>query len=432
MNQLQRQQTLARQLSATVKKEEENAAGLRRDLRTLKQRVVTAFRRPEQVPDKEIVQRIGMIYGNLRTFVVQELDSFCRTNNAHFGNSSASTHGFLTTFANTISDLSNLPESTKEWTNTYVSLSANTNAIQPACIRPYVFVSIICKTLCEGFKAHYYFGTSAASPVRGATYMAQALRPERERDTKQWFDVMWQLIDKQNGEILPQAEQALLREMVESVKHDFGLALSIVWTETMEEKLSMIFKAGLDLFRILHRQDARYFVDMAPANGWRFSAAQMEEVLDVEEGPAALNRRGIDISVFPAVYKRDGKREEDELVTIVVKGRVVSKKYFLANMIELDTVPRNLQESFRSHRILMSFARTPSASDCTKSHDHDLTPPPRQGRHASNSPSLTRMRRSKVQELQDSAHARSSLPRTASASPTCTKTSSFVPQRTSR
>ena len=173
-------------------------------------------------------------------------------------------------------------------------------------LRPYIYVSILCKTLCEAFKAHYYFGASTASPVQGAISLAKALRPEREYETRQWFDVVLKLIDKKDGKVLPQAEQALLHEMVSNVESDFGSALSVSWTDEMKEKLGMIFKQAVDLFRILHCQDARYVVDMAPAKGWTFSAAQMEELVDLEEEPAALKGRGIEVSVFPAVYKPGG------------------------------------------------------------------------------------------------------------------------------
>lgn len=89
---------------------------------------------------------------------------------------------------------------------------------------------------------------------------------------------------------------------MESAKAGLGYAVSVVWNEEMEGRLRKVFKDAVDLFHVLHRQDARYFVDMAPAKGGTFSAAQMEELVDVEKA-GGLNRRGTEVSVFPAVNK---------------------------------------------------------------------------------------------------------------------------------
>ena len=212
----------------------------------------------------------------------------------------------------------NLPEATNRWTNTYAPIPT---AIPPRHLRPFIIASILSKTLIEAFKAHYYFGASLASPVQAAISLTKYLRPERDLETRR-------LISEKDAGILPRAEQALIEEMVMSAKQDFGSAIPAdLWTEGMNHLLGKIFSEVVKLYQILHRQNARYFVDMAPARDWTFSPAQMEDMLDPGEGSETVKGQAIEVSVFPAVYKKRDDWGENLLVTTVVcKARVVVKK----------------------------------------------------------------------------------------------------------
>lgn len=132
------------------------------------------------------------------------------------------------------------------------------------------------------------------------------------------------MISDKDLSILRRAERKLVEEMVASAKQDFGSAVPAeLWTEDMDGWLGKFFYQVVKLCQILHKQDARYFVDMAPAKDWMFSPAQMEDMLDSE----AVKGQAIEVSIFPSVYKKGDEWGEKMLVTTVVcKAKVMVKK----------------------------------------------------------------------------------------------------------
>ena len=164
--------------------------------------------------------------------------------------------------------------------------------------------------------------------MQNAISFAKTTRPDREKETRRWLELTRQLIDNQASTLLPSVGETLIAEMIESVKSDFGSTLQIAWTDAAEEKLGYIFAKALDLFRKLHRQEARYFVEMVPAREQtRFDAVTMEDLHSEELGIERGRGRGVDVAVFPTVYKRgDEFWECESLTTVVCKGRVVLKR----------------------------------------------------------------------------------------------------------
>lgn len=186
-------------------------------------------------------------------------------------------------------------------------------------IRPSIFIVIICKTLIEAFKAHYYFGASEASPIQTTMSMAQPSDQSAPDATRAWFEVMWRQIDNKDSKSLPEAENFLVRETINSVKADFGPSLRTPWAGPVEEQLGVVFKKAIDLFPLLHRQEARHFVDMVPARGRTFVSTKMEVLLSESE-LAGMVGREIEASIFPAVYLKkgvDGMGGDEDLMEIV-------------------------------------------------------------------------------------------------------------------
>lgn len=219
----------------------------------------------------------------------------------------------------------NLPEATKAWTNNYVSLSTT---IPPVHLRPYILACIFSKTLVEAFKAHYHFGAPIASPIQAAMTLVKSLRPERDLENRRLLEKIRRLISDKDLSILPRAERKHVEDMVASAKQDLGDTVKAeLWTKETDELLGKIFYQVVKLYQTLHRQEARYFVDMAPASNWAFSPAQMEDVMDPGEGSETVKGSAIEVSVFPSVYKKGDEFGENMLLTTVVcKAKVVVKK----------------------------------------------------------------------------------------------------------
>lgn len=118
--------------------------------------------------------------------------------------------------------------------------------------------------------------------------------------------MVWKLIDQKDGAALPRAEQSLLREMVRGVKVDFGDSLATAWTAKAEERLAAVFKRASDLFHVLHRQDARYFVDMAPAKGWARAETECARKVSPVTAEASLSSfRSHDLTLSPLSVRFD-------------------------------------------------------------------------------------------------------------------------------
>jgi hypothetical protein len=102
--------------------------------------------------------------------------------------------------------------------------------------------------------------------------------------------------------------------MTGDVQHSIVKAMHISWTATMEDQLGKVFHNGLDLFRLLQRQQATFHVVMASAyvenEARRINTTTMEDVNGADED-INLQDRLIEVSVFPLVYKMGDERGEN-------------------------------------------------------------------------------------------------------------------------
>lgn len=106
--------------------------------------------------------------------------------------------------------------------------------------------------------------------------------------------------------LLEKAEDATICEMLWQAGHDLGAAVSVLWTEQMQQELSKIFKSCLIFFRLLQRQTADFGVVMMGAvqsdgRCHQFEPLEMEDVST--GGDEDLADPVVGISVFPGVYK---------------------------------------------------------------------------------------------------------------------------------
>ena len=102
--------------------------------------------------------------------------------------------------------------------------------------------------------------------------------------------------------------------MLVETEHTIVKAMQIEWHPNVQHGLATIYQSGLELFRLLHRQNAVFQVEMAPAceEGvpQHFHPVTMEDVNSTAD-EEALAGRTIDVSVFPLVYKSGDERGEN-------------------------------------------------------------------------------------------------------------------------
>ena len=124
-------------------------------------------------------------------------------------------------------------------------------------------------------------------------------------DTKQWLETTRKLISHYDVRMLEHAEENLIWEMTAEIVENLKPALLIRLGKSELARLGKIFASALKLFRLLHRQSARFYVEMAPAVEnevfTTFNASFMQD-LGIEDEDA-LRDRVIGISVWPAIWK---------------------------------------------------------------------------------------------------------------------------------
>jgi hypothetical protein len=132
-------------------------------------------------------------------------------------------------------------------------------------------------------------------------------------DRKQWLLATRALIGHVDPEALNEAQDRLIAKMVQDIEHSIGKAMNVKWSTTVEQELAKVFSMGLDLFRVLHRQQANFFIQMASAmkgeEQRRFNPETMQDVENVEDA-SLLRDRFVEISVFPLLYKKGDERGE--------------------------------------------------------------------------------------------------------------------------
>lgn len=133
-------------------------------------------------------------------------------------------------------------------------------------------------------------------------------------ETKPWLEATRNLLCLGDPGAVSHSDDKLVQHMATEVGNTIARPMHIEWTEKSQKEMSKIFASGLDLFRLLHRQPATFFVTMAPAfeedKAQPFMPNTMEHVENLMD-PEALRGREIEISVFPLVHKIGDEGEAD-------------------------------------------------------------------------------------------------------------------------
>jgi hypothetical protein len=193
-----------------------------------------------------------------------------------------------------------------------------------------IAISVISKTLTEYAGTKFHFGMSDTSSIRAAGELGCLLKRKSsmpllhesclKRDTvaqgvdrKQWLQATTALIGQVDPEALSEAQVRFIAKMVQDVEHSIAKAMHVNWNPTVEQELAKVFSMGLDLFRVLHRQQAAFYVQMASAmKGGKqrpFNPETMQDVDNLEDA-SVLRGRPVEISVFPLLYKEGDERGE--------------------------------------------------------------------------------------------------------------------------
>lgn len=185
------------------------------------------------------------------------------------------------------------------------------------------------KTVTSRFEPRYCFGSSGEELIQAATMLAKlqrkcvpapsldntdALLAQGHLATKPWIELTRKLIAQSDNAVLERAVNALVCDMLQEVHYNLGRALGVDWPSNLQNDLAKIFVSCLDFFRILHRQSAMFSVRMVcntdnDGTPGRIGPEWMEDVNNEDEDD--VKGRGIEFSLFPAIYKKGDERGEN-------------------------------------------------------------------------------------------------------------------------
>jgi len=84
-------------------------------------------------------------------------------------------------------------------------------------------------------------------------------------ETKKWLVATRKLFAADESEMLQQADQQLVRCMVDHAHHALRGAMNVQWRPDSEAQLAKVFAAAQELHRLLTAQQAVYWMGMRPA-----------------------------------------------------------------------------------------------------------------------------------------------------------------------
>lgn len=114
------------------------------------------------------------------------------------------------------------------------------------------------------------------------------------------------MISRFDEDHLRRADENLVDQMLLEMQHTLDRVGTFVWTDEVMQALRKVFNSGLEFFRLLLRQQARYKIEMLSAKcndrqARLFDPAAMTDVNNEEE--EQLHGCAIEMSLFPIIYK---------------------------------------------------------------------------------------------------------------------------------
>lgn len=140
------------------------------------------------------------------------------------------------------------------------------------------------------------------SPSIFADYCTAADIPNKQK----WLVATRKLFAAENRHLLQQADQELVRCMVNDVHDVLKDTMDVQWRSDRREQLSKVFSLAAELNRLLAAQHSVYMVEMVKANeNGKVRTFDSDDMIDVDGtgDDTDLAGRGVVVSVFPAVYK---------------------------------------------------------------------------------------------------------------------------------
>ena len=80
-------------------------------------------------------------------------------------------------------------------------------------------------------------------------------------ETKVWLETTRNLIAINDANALQEADESLVQLMLIETEHTIVKAMQIEWRSNVQLELATIYQSGLELFRLLHRQNAMFQVE---------------------------------------------------------------------------------------------------------------------------------------------------------------------------
>ncbi|GAB1742999.1 hypothetical protein NU219Hw_g8697t1 [Hortaea werneckii] len=276
---------------------EAEVAQLNKDLSYFRKELWAAKGVANQMPDDEILQKMG--------------DAFCEAEQLA-----------VVLLCNGNLDLKKLSRAGKKLLETYV-LDTNTT-VNPVM----VVVSLISTILEDMSHPKFHFGQPKSASLEVAKEFVELLDEDHDpADLKAWLQSTRKLMQLTDQEAIHDSEQAMVDAAVDQVFSLLGNAISIE-RKTVEPRLRRLFTPTFALFRELHIAKADFHIEMVPVmQDDQSTKFDPNEMLAVSTSKEDIELKGhvVEISAFPLVYKYgDGMGGHMDESTIIGKAKVVA------------------------------------------------------------------------------------------------------------
>ena len=165
-------------------------------------------------------------------------------------------------------DFKVLPDETKAWLVQHVPNAPNVSKADEVCLK--IITALLSHIITEAAHPRWYFGKGdedslCAAAARLAAF-CEDIPPLPGMKTREWLRFTRDLVTFNEGDVLERADEYLVDSMMASVAGTLPQAtLSVDWTDEILANLRRIFVQGVECFRMLQKQQARFCLAMAPA-----------------------------------------------------------------------------------------------------------------------------------------------------------------------
>ncbi|KAI7390589.1 hypothetical protein KC336_g16906 [Hortaea werneckii] len=281
--------------------QEAKAADLQQQLLTFKRDIAASARTENQLTDDEVRQKMDRVFYGIQNFVLEilrgkDLDRIKLTNDGK----------------------------APQLGHTLVLDKADQSCLVQ------LIIGLVSTIVVELADPECLFGMPADdTALKAVANFAAHMKVNNVAGFKEWLQPTRKMMQEYDEEAMHKADRALLLAACDRLQLLLGDAIMLNW-EVEAPRLIKILTPARDLFRKLHSAKADFHVEMMPVryvDGFATFDTDTMTAIQSEEEEDELLGRGLQISVFPAVYKfGDEMGQNMEEMTTVCKAKVVVQK----------------------------------------------------------------------------------------------------------